>query len=139
LELREIDIRNILLQREPMLLVDRLIHFDDKFTITETSIREGGIFIENGALSAAGMMENIAQTCAARIGYINRYILKKNLKTGYIGAISSYDVSDLPRVGTTITTTAEKIEEALGILLVRAEVKAANIIYAKAEVKMVER
>lgn len=130
---------NILLQREPMLLVDRLIHFDDRFTITETSIREGGIFIENGALSAAGMMENIAQTCAARIGYINRYILKKNLKTGYIGAINSYDVLDLPRVGTTITTTAEKIEEALGILLVRAEVKVANKIYAKAEVKMVER
>jgi predicted hotdog family 3-hydroxylacyl-ACP dehydratase len=122
-----------------MLLVDRLIHFDDRFTITETSIREGGIFIENGALSAAGMMENIAQTCAARIGYINRYILKKNLKTGYIGAINSYDVLDLPRVGTTITTTAEKIEEALGILLVRAEVKVANKIYAKAEVKMVER
>ena len=139
MELSEIDIRNILLQREPMLLVDRLIHFDDRFTITETSIREGGIFIENGALSAAGMMENIAQTCAARIGYINRYILKKNLKTGYIGAINSYDVLDLPRVGTTITTTAEKIEEALGILLVRAEVKVANKIYAKAEVKMVER
>lgn len=139
MELSEIDIHNILLQREPMLLVDRLIHFDDRFTITETSIREGGIFIENGALSAAGMMENIAQTCAARIGYINRYILKKNLKTGYIGAINSYDVLDLPRVGTTITTTAEKIEEALGILLVRAEVKVANKIYAKAEVKMVER
>ena len=139
MELSEIDIHNILLQREPMLLVDRLIHFDDRFTITETSIREGGIFIENGALSAAGMMENIAQTCAARIGYINKYILKKNLKIGYIGAINSYDVSDLPRVGTTITTTAEKIEEALGILLVRAEVKVANKIYAKAEVKMVER
>ena len=139
MELSEIDIHNILLQREPMLLVDRLIHFDDRFTITETSIREGGIFIENGALSAAGMMENIAQTCAARIGYINRYILKKNLKTGYIGAINNYDVSDLPRVDTTITTTAEKIEEALGILLVRAEVKVANKIYAKAEVKMVER
>ena len=139
MELSEIDIHNILLQREPMLLVDRLIHFDDRFTITETSIREGGIFIENGALSAAGMMENIAQTCAARIGYINRYILKKNLTTGYIGAINSYDVLDLPRVGTTITTTAEKIEEALGILLVRAEVKVANKIYAKAEVKMVER
>lgn len=139
MELSEIDIHNILLQREPMLLVDSLIHFDDRVTITETSIKAGGVFIENGTLSAAGMMENIAQTCAARIGYINKYILKKNLKIGYIGAINSYVVSDLPPVGTTITTIAEKIEEALGILLVKAEVKDANKIYAKAEVKMVEQ
>lgn len=86
------------------------------------------------------MMENIAQTCAARIGYINRYILKKkHLKIGYIGAIDSCSVSALPPVGTSITTIAEKTAEAFGILSVKAEVKGPDGIYARAELKMVER
>lgn len=33
------------------------------------------------------MIENIAQTCAARIGYVNKYILKKGIQIGVIAAV----------------------------------------------------
>ena len=74
--LRSIDLHTVLPQQEPFVMVGSLIAFDTGSSVTETLIREDNIFVDNGHFSASGLMENIAQTCAARLGYINKYILK---------------------------------------------------------------
>lgn len=65
--LRQIDIHELLPQQEPFVMIGSLIHFNHKCTITETEIKSDNIFVDNGCFSASGLMENIAQTCAARI------------------------------------------------------------------------
>ena len=82
------------------------------------------------------MMENIAQTCAARIGFYNKYILHKDVQVGVIGAIRDYVVNELPPVGTRIETTVDIDEEIFGMTLSHARVLLEGRVIASAEVKL---
>jgi predicted hotdog family 3-hydroxylacyl-ACP dehydratase len=82
------------------------------------------------------MIENIAQTCAARIGYVNKYILKKAVQIGFIGAIRNLEVTDLPEVGQQITTIVDVIEEVFGMTLASAVIKQGNRTLMTTEMKI---
>lgn len=120
--LRSIDIHTLLPQQEPFVMVGRLTHFDNQLTVTETTIRAENIFVDDGRFSASGLMENIAQTCAARIGYVNKYILKRGIQIGVIGAIRGFDVRRLPSVGDVVTTSVSVEQEVFGMILASATV-----------------
>ena len=137
--IRSIDVHEILPQQEPFVMIGRLIHFEMMTSSTETFISEDNIFVDNGRLSASGMMENIAQTCAARIGFYNKYILHKDVQVGFIGAVNDYVIDELPSVGTTITTKVDIIEEIFGMTLARAEVRIKDTVIATAGIKLAVR
>ena len=134
--LRDIDIHELLPQQEPFVMVSRLVHFDDVRTICEMNIQADNIFVEDGHFNASGMIENIAQTCAARIGYVNKFILKKAVQIGFIGAIRNLEVTDLPEVGQQITTIVDVIEEVFGMTLASAVIKQGNRTLATTEMKI---
>ena len=134
--LRDIDIHELLPQQEPFVMVSRLVHFDDVRTICEMNIQADNIFVEDGHFNALGMIENIAQTCAARIGYVNKYILKKAVQIGFIGAIRNLEVTDLPEVGQQITTIVDVIEEVFGMTLASAVIKQGNRTLMTTEMKI---
>ena len=94
------------------------------------------MFVEDGVFTAPGIVENIAQTCAARIGYVNKYILKKGIQLGFIGAIRDLKVKDLPKVGDTITTTISVIDSVFGMTLVDAVVLNNGAEVASAQMKI---
>src|SRR5574344_2312488 len=119
---QSIDIHSLLPQQEPFVMTGRMMHFDMRRTVTVTTVSKGNIMAADGRLSAAGLLENVAQTCAARIGYVNRYILHRDIAAGVVGAIRNLTIIDLPRIGDTITTTVEVQEEVFGIILIHAEV-----------------
>ncbi len=103
-------------------MIGALTHFDRTLTVTETEVKADNIFVDNGRFTPSGLMENIAQTCAARIGYVNKYILKKGIQLGFIGAVRNFEVIDTPQVGDTITTRVEVREEVFGMTLADAEI-----------------
>ena len=121
-ELRAIDVHELLPQQEPFVMIGALTHIDRVRTVTELCVTADNLMVEGDHLSAAGLIENIAQTCAARIGYVNKYILLKGIQVGYIGAISDLKVHGLPRVGETITTTVDVLEEVFGMTLATATI-----------------
>lgn len=135
-QLCSIDIHELLPQQEPFVMVGRLIGFDERNTVTETEIKRGNIFVDDGRLSASGQIENIAQTCAARIGYVNKYILKKGIQLGFIGAIRNFEVSALPKVGDTIETRVEVLEDVFGMTLASAVVACGGKTLATTEIKI---
>ena len=120
--LRTINIHTLLPQQEPFVMIDTLVAFDEQTTVTETTIRDGRMFVVDGVLTEAGLIENVAQTCAARIGYVNKYILKEAIKIGYIGAVRNMEFAALTAVGDTITTTVIVREEVFGVTLADATV-----------------
>ena len=65
MEIEKIDIHELLPQQEPFVMVGRMTHFDEKETRTATRITEGNIMVEDGVFTPSGIVENIAQTCAA--------------------------------------------------------------------------
>ena len=81
--LSSIPMSELLPQREPFVMVSRLVQFDPVVSTTQLDITSDNIFVEEGTLIAAGVIENIAQTCAARIGYINRQS-SEGVRLGYI-------------------------------------------------------
>lgn len=125
-ELRQIDIHLLLPQQEPFVMIGTLTGFDRTLTVTETVVSAGNIFVDDGQFTAAGLMENIAQTCAARIGYVNKFILKRGIQLGFIGAVRNMTVRRLPRVGERITTRVEVKEDVFGMTLADATVTAAG-------------
>lgn len=135
--LRKIDIRSLLPQRDPFVAVDRLVHYDDTEVVTETLVKADSLFTEDGRLTAAGLMENIAQTCAARIGFRTLYVLGLDkVDIGVIGALRNMEIHALPLAGQTLTTRVTVKEEAFGITLVEASVRSEGQIMAEGEMKI---
>lgn len=132
----DIDIHELLPQHEPFVMVGKLLHYDKDKTVTFTMIQSTNIFVENGLFTASGVIENIAQTCATRIGYINKYILKKDIQLGFIGAIRNLNIHRMPKVGETIETSILTLEEVFGMTLVSALVKSGDEIIAESEMKI---
>lgn len=136
MEIDKIDIHELLPQREPFVMVGRMVYFDMGRCATRTRIAPGKLFVEKGRFTASGIIENIAQTCAARIGYINKYILKKGIQLGFIGAIRNMNLYRSPEAGEEIETEIVTIEEVLGMTLVSAKVTAGEETIAEAEIKI---
>ena len=134
--LRGIDIHELLPQQEPFVMISSLVRFDMQTTVTETIVSADNMFVEDGVFTAPGIVENIAQTCAARIGYVNKYILKKGIQLGFIGAIRDLKVKQLPKVGDTIMTSISVIDSVFGMTLVDAVVLNNGAEVASAQMKI---
>lgn len=137
--LRSIDIHTLLPQQEPFVMTGTLVHFEMQRLVTEFVVPEHNIFVNDGKFSAAGLIENMAQTCAARIGYTNKYILLRGIQIGYIGALRNMEILDLPAVGEKITTEVNIQEEVFGMLLADAQVRCGDKLIASTEMKIAVR
>lgn len=135
-QFEQINIKELLPQREPFIMVGQLLYFDMEKTFVKTIITENNLFVDNGFFTQAGLIENIAQTCAARIGYINKYILKKAIQIGFIGAIKNLKIFRLPEIGETIVTKINVVEEIFGMILVNAVIKSGEETITEAEMKI---
>ena len=96
-------------------MIDRLLSFDEIESSTDFVIKEDNIFCKDGLFLETGIMENIAQTCAARIGYIN-INNNESVKIGVIGSIKDLIITKLPKVGTTLVTKVKVLSEVFAAL-----------------------
>ena len=131
----DIPVSEILPQREPFLFVDRLVQYDERETVTAFTVPAEHLLVEDGHLTASGILENMAQSSAARIGYLCKFILHVPVRIGYIGAIRKFRMYRLPAVGETLTTSILFREDVFGITLVDAVVRIGEEIVAEAALK----
>lgn len=120
-EIKDITLNELLPQRPPFVMIDRLLSSDAVYSVTELEVRDDNIFVEDERLTASGLIENIAQTCAARIGYINLNN-GSTVKIGVIGSISNLTVMRTPKVGERLTTTIQLLEEMFNVTMVHASI-----------------
>ncbi|MBR6030889.1 MAG: pseudouridylate synthase [Bacteroidaceae bacterium] len=135
---REIDILELLPQRPPFVMVDHLVDYSETQTTCELTIRPDNVFCENGELAASGLIEHIAQTCAARLGYYNKYILKTGVRLGFIGEVKNLNILRLPREGELVETTIVVEQEIFDVTLVRAEVRVGGEVIATTGLKIAQ-
>jgi len=96
-------IQPLIPQRKPFVMIDALVHSDERVTRTTFQVRPENIFVVDGVFREAGLLENIAQTAAARIGYTIQKE-KKPAPMGYIGAVKNFEIFDLPVVNEELET-----------------------------------
>ena len=135
---RDIDILELLPQRPPFVMVDHLVDYSETQTTCELTIRKDNVFCENGELAAAGLIEHIAQTCAARLGYYNKYVLKVGVRLGFIGEVKDLEIVRLPREGETLSTTIVVMQEIFDVTLVNAEVRVGTEMIATTRLKIAQ-
>lgn len=135
-DFEKIDIHELLPQQPPFVMVDKLMHFDETVTTTTFEVRADNIFVDDGTLNACALAENIAQTCAARLGFVNKYILKRAIQLGFIGSIRNMQVMRTPSVGEKLTTTITVREQIIGLTLVDATILVGDETIVTAEMKI---
>jgi predicted hotdog family 3-hydroxylacyl-ACP dehydratase len=127
--------QELLPQRRPFVMIDSLLYCDMAVTRTSLEVREDNIFNDQGCLSTAGICENIAQTCAARLGYLS-LSSGQPVRLGFIGAISNMQVSRTPRTGEVLVTEINVLQEVFNITLVHAVVRSSDEIIAETDLKI---
>jgi 3-hydroxyacyl-[acyl-carrier-protein] dehydratase len=114
------DIIRYIPQRQPIVMVDTLEAVTDKVTETSFLVKDGTLFVEDGVLQEAGLIENIAQTAAAGVGYACA-VKNEAVPVGFIGAVKNLSIDYLPRTGERIHTRVEVLEEIFDMSLIKGE------------------
>lgn len=90
-------------QRPPFVMISKLLNAGAGICETSFLVQADNVLCDKGKLNPSGMIENIAQTCAAMKGYECK---KENKKApaGFIGDVKDFSYSMLPVVGEEIQT-----------------------------------
>ena len=78
----DVSVLDLLPHQPPFIMVDKLTHYDATSAKTTFVVRDDNLFCINGFMEEAGLIENIAQTCAARTGFKQRLETGKSGETG---------------------------------------------------------
>ncbi len=122
-------------QRTPFVMVDKLLFSDETITRSAFVVKEDNIFVENGCLKEPGLVENIAQTAAARAGYISQ-MENKPVSLGYIGAIKNLEIYFLPQTGDKLITEITVQNQIFDVTLISGEITCNEKEVAKCEMKI---
>ncbi|MEH6763915.1 MAG: hypothetical protein V7655_05395 [Aequorivita antarctica] len=123
-------------QKAPFVMVDKLLHFEEKKVVAGLTISEKNIFSQNNKFTAPGLIEHMAQTVALYTGY-QFFLKEEKAPIGYIGAIKKAEIFELPLVGTELKTTATILHDIMGVTLVAIETECDGKIIAASEMKTV--
>jgi predicted hotdog family 3-hydroxylacyl-ACP dehydratase len=122
-------------QRPPFVMVDQLLHTDDQGARSIFQVREENIFVEDGELAEAGMIENIAQTAAARIGYICQQE-KLPVPLGYIGAVQNLEIMALPKINDQLETEISIKNQIFDVTIISGTVQCKGVVMARCDMKI---
>jgi predicted hotdog family 3-hydroxylacyl-ACP dehydratase len=100
-----------------MMLLDKIIKFDDQSMVTEVIVRDDGLFGDDKAVPALVGIEYMAQTISAHGGMMDK-IAQRPTYLGFLLGTRSYTSNvDCFLTGSKLTVTVQKIiqEQGLGV------------------------
>jgi predicted hotdog family 3-hydroxylacyl-ACP dehydratase len=116
-------------------MVEDFVRAEGDEAETGLTIKPENIFVENGHLVEAGLIEHIAQSASAFAGY--RAISQgQPVPLGYIGEVKKFRLHRYPQVGQRLTTLITMGTEVNGITLLRAETRVGEDVVADTTMKI---
>ncbi|MBX2933500.1 MAG: 3-hydroxyacyl-ACP dehydratase [Ferruginibacter sp.] len=122
-------------QKPPFVMVDTLLNFNEATITTAFTIKADNIFVEDGFFKEPGLVENIAQTAAARAGYIAQSENKPVL-VGYIGAVNNLQVFALPQTGDKLITEITIDNQIFDVTLISGKISCNGNVVAQCKMKI---
>lgn len=129
------NIESLIPQRSPFVMIDQLTWHDEQVTRTGFLIKNNNILVENGQFCEAGLVENIAQTAAARAGHV-AVLENKPVRIGYIGAVKNLLIHALPFVNDQLTTEIKVENQIFDVTLIKGTVYCNERLLAECEMKI---
>lgn len=124
-------------QKAPIVMVGELVSNDEKQTVSRLTIQDENIFCSNGLFMEPGLIENIAQTAALRMGYTaSQKAGNEKAPKGFIGAVSKLKIHEFPKVGETVETTVDIKNDIFGIILIQGTSRVNETVMAECEMKI---
>jgi len=129
------DIGNFLPQKDPIVMVDTIIENGEDSVITGFTPLIDNIFSEKGVFTEPGLVENMAQSAAAKSGLESK---NEGLKpmVGFIGALKKLKIYYLPKINEPFTTHLKITAEVLNIKLAHIYILQNNQRVAECEMKI---
>ena len=132
---QEIPILSIIPQRPPFVMVDTLLFADEHGARTQFTVRSDNPLVSQGCFREPGLVENIAQTAAARAGF--QCITEQKIpQTGYIGDVKNLDIVELPVVGDVLETEIRIENQIFDITVISGKVYCNKKLMAQCEMKI---
>ncbi len=128
-------ILDLIPQRAPIVMVDEFLGMDNNISKTRLSVKDDNIFVDDGILSECGLIEHIAQSAAARVGYVFK-TNNQEIPIGYIGSVNNFELKEFPKVGEVISTEIEIIQEVFNITLIQAKCYINDVEIASCKMKI---
>jgi predicted hotdog family 3-hydroxylacyl-ACP dehydratase len=122
-------------QRPPFVMIDQLTYSDDTSSRSSFLIKQENIFVSNGKFREAGLVENIAQTAAARAGH-ESHSKNEPVKVGYIGAVKNLEIFSLPNVNDEIETEVAIENQVFDVTIITGKVRGNGKLLAQCEMKI---
>ena len=131
------DIKDLLPQRAPILMVDELLDVNGEEARTSFTVRSGNFFLDGeGRLEASGLIEHIAQSASAFAGYRARLAGAVEPPVGYIGEVKNFLCHHCPRTGDELHTIIRLGPEVEGVMLLSGETRIGEKIVAETQMKI---
>lgn len=122
-------------QRPPMVMIDRFYGIEENRSYSGLTVTAGNLFCRDGVLQETGIIEHIAQSAAARMGYI--YLLQKEpIPLGFIGSVEKMKIFRLPSIGSELYTTITVVQEVFDVTLITAQVEENDELLAECRMKI---
>ncbi len=128
-------ILSVIPQRSPIVMVETLLHCDETTTRSGFQVSNENIFTEEGMFREPGLVENIAQTAAAGVGYAAQQ-KKEPVPIGYIGAVQNLEIFDLPKVGDYLETEVAVTNKVFDVTFVNGSIRTNGNLLAQCEMKI---
>ena len=124
-------------QRDPILMVDRLLEAQDDTARTCLTVRPDNFFLdEDGRLDETGLIEHIAQSASTLAGYKALHAGAARPPVGYIGEVKRFRLVRRPQAGEMLVTTITLGVETGGVSLLTGETQAAGQTVAATQMKI---
>lgn len=122
-------------QRPPIVMVDKLYGVDEDSSYSGLSIQPDNIFCQSGYLAEVGLIEHIAQSAAARVGYICKQ-KGEAVPLGFIGSVDKFKLYKQPTVGSELYTEIKVMQELGDITLISGKISVADEEIAECRMKI---
>ena len=136
METKDTDIRDLIPQRDPVRMVDRLLRADDDSAEACLTVRAGNFFLDDGLLAETGVMEHIAQSASAFAGWRERQKGATSAPLGFIGEVKKFRCHRRPAVGEELHSVVTLLTEFDRILVIAAETRVADEVVAETQMKV---
>lgn len=134
---RDEDIKRLIPQREPFIMVDEIEVSDDTHAVTNLTVRTDNYFmLPDGTMSETGLIEHIAQSCSALMGSMALEQQMDNPPVGLIGEVKRFECQRRPCQDEKVETSIEFGFVFGNVTIATGESRVGEELIAKAQLKI---
>jgi 3-hydroxymyristoyl/3-hydroxydecanoyl-(acyl carrier protein) dehydratase len=128
-------IREYLVQQDPIVMVDTILENTENGVVTGFCPGPHNIFVKDGKFTEPGLVENMAQTAAAKAGYEAR-LQNADPLVGFIGAVKNLKIYSLPNAESDLQTKMQITNRIMNVNIASIAVSCDEQVVAECEMKI---